>query len=634
MLKRLMTVLIALLLLIQTVPAYAAPESEVEKAVYETLLQIKAQDYPMPDDVLERMPGQYAAAAETFDLTRAEREHLIQKLIGYLLARPEYVALDDEGSINWDVEVIITSYRFEQSVINYAYAEDAPSDWARPAISRLIVSGSLAEEFRRGFRKPITIGNLARLYFDNEASQQMYETVQIDDPSITEDMPAYVKIAFATGLIDDASELDRTMTREEAAVRISKLMDPLDSHIDVKDFDKIDPSHYADAANSVTAGIITLRDGYFDPAKPYTLEQALVNLDPHFTKLRGILPASSYLYGRSRITVGNNFVYIDFDSAERARDYIDYYIKNVTKGIRITGKNQRIDAGYTIIELQATDADVKYTFKNNVSNVDFHNFARGYVTYGKGVYSEGFIEGYTAEPRELKPGEKPNLNVQPDSTHKKLDPLLDKIIAKIIKPGMTEEQKARAIHDYVVTHIVYVGGTSNTSAKNALVAIEKGKGSCTFYSSLFYYLAKKASLTTIPIEGDSIAGRHAWNMVRLNGKWQFVDTTFDDSKKKLNYDYSFIGVYEFMDSHGWVGMGYPNPNFYPQVDGMKIKSTEELRVYLLQQLNNDPGAPEVMKFKVAAKGVNTDISFLRSVIGTRYKLSHDAKTGIYTVKAV
>ncbi|MBO9597279.1 MAG: hypothetical protein J7559_05595, partial [Cohnella sp.] len=633
LLKKLMTVLLALLLLIQTVPAYAALESEVEKTVYETLLRIKAEHYPMPDDVLDRMPGQYAAAAASFDLTRAERDHLIKTLPGYLLARPEYVAQDDEESINGDVEFIVKSYRFEQSVNDYAFTEDAPSEWARPAISRLLVSGSLSEEFARGFRKPITIGNLARLYFDNEDARVMYETVEVDDPSITADMPAYVKIAFATGLIDNASELDRTMTREEAAVRISKLMDPLSTIIDVKDFDKVDPSHFADVANSVTANIITLQNGYFDPAKPFTLEQALMSSERDFYKLRGILPASSYLYGRAHVVVGNNFVYLDFESDEDEQDYIDYYIKEVTQGIRLTGKNQTIDAGYAIIELQASDADVKYTFKNNVSNVDFHNFARGFVTYGKGVYSEGFIEGYKAEPRELKPGEKPNLSIQPDSTHKKLDPLLDKIVAKIIKPGMTEEQKARAIHDYVVTQIVYGGGASNTSATNALIAIEKGKGTCTYYSSLFYYLAKKASLTTVPIEGDSIAGRHAWNMVRLNGKWQFVDATFDDSKKKLNYDYSFKGVFAFMDSHGWSGYGYPNSNYYPQVDGMKIKSTEELRVYLLQQLNNDSGSPEVMKFKVIAKGVNTDIGFLRSVIGTRYKLSHDAKSGVYTVKA-
>ncbi|WEK54436.1 MAG: transglutaminase domain-containing protein [Candidatus Cohnella colombiensis] len=622
--KKFVAIFIILILIFQTATVSATPENTVKQAVLKTLNQLKDQKYPMPDNVLNTMPGQYAAEVAKYNLTSSEAKLFINELNVRLLNRPEQVARDDQKWIESEVADII-----DKAVTKYTFPKDKPSKWARTMIANMIQNGTLPQYFQKNYQKPITLRDLARLNFDTEQYTSYFENVDVVDPSITEDMPTYVKIAFALGLIDNANELDLTMTREEAAVRLTKLMDPLASDIDTRDFDKVNPKAFSAVANAVMTGLVASQNGYFYPQKPFTLEQAIAGSGRRFSKLRSIIHFS-LINISAHVTVGKNYVYIDFETPKDQKDYIDYVIQNVMKKIKITGKFQRIDAGYAIIELYSKH-DVMYTFKENVSNV-YINESFGSASYGTGVYNDQFNEGYIAEPRVLKAGEIPNMVMQPDSTHQKLYTKIDKILAQIITPKMTDEQKVKVIHDYVVTHIVYGGLRDTVGGEAALYALETGGGTCSHYTSLFHYMATRASITTYPLQGTTYIGRHAWNIVQLNGKWVFVDTTFDDSKKKMSYDYYLKDTFYMMDTHGWTGFGYPAQFNYPTIDGMNIQTTEELRVYILQRLSNfTDHSPDIIKFKVTGTGVNTDISFMRSYIGTPYKLKYDAKSGIYTV---
>ncbi len=60
----------------------------------------------------------------------------------------------------------------------------------------------------------------------------------------------------------------------------------------------------------------------------------------------------------------------------------------------------------------------------------------------------------------------------------------------------------------------------------------KGIGVCASYANSFNYLARKVGLESIVVTGN-INGLadlgHAWNAVKLNGKWKYFDTTFNDT---------------------------------------------------------------------------------------------------------
>ena len=196
---------------------------------------------------------------------------------------------------------------------------------------------------------------------------------------------------------------------------------------------------------------------------------------------------------------------------------------------------------------------------------------------------------------------------------------------------MTLAEKTKTIHDYVTKAISYSGSPDYFTAENALKALDTKKGVCAHYASLFYYLAKRALIPVKTLEGDSTAGRHMWNIVYINNQWLHLDTTWDDSKNKTVYDYYLKPMEHMMKTHKWSGFAYPELEKYPRIDGMKIKTTMEFRIFILQQLSN--GIPSTIKFRLLNKSIDKDYRFLRFyVLFGSYSMKYDAKTDTYTMK--
>jgi hypothetical protein len=102
--------------------------------------------------------------------------------------------------------------------------------------------------------------------------------------------------------------------------------------------------------------------------------------------------------------------------------------------------------------------------------------------------------------------------------------------------SMNDFDKVKTLHDFVVNYASY-----DFTEKNAYPyqIISSKTGICQAYAGLFYMLCKKANVDTrIVIKGDGYdtsKGKtskgtidHAWNLVKVNGNWYHVDTTWDD----------------------------------------------------------------------------------------------------------
>ncbi len=260
--------------------------------------------------------------------------------------------------------------------------------------------------------------------------------------------------------------------------------------------------------------------------------------------LLGIMAMEEADYA-NRIDVKKNYISLNFSEYGDYQDYVLSYISPRLDSLMITDENQSFDVGYCIIELNPSKFYVNYTFKNGLKNMQ-NFYTEWQPTFG--------IDEYKSEPRELKPGEKPNLEIQPDSLHKKLYVRLDNILKKIIKPNMTQEQKLKAIHDYVVKNMTYLLRRAPINGESALNAINNKEGSCGNYTSLFYYLCKRAGITVKNIL--SLDGEHAWNAIYLNKQWLHVDTTWDDPGNKLVYKYYLKSSKDMAKTHRWEGFGY------------------------------------------------------------------------------
>lgn len=204
-----------------------------------------------------------------------------------------------------------------------------------------------------------------------------------------------------------------------------------------------------------------------------------------------------------------------------------------------------------------------------------------------------------------------SMDIQADSVHKNLYQKLDGILAKIIKPKMTTEQKIKAIHDYVVTHITYdLNYEKDYTPEAVLMTIDKGRGVCGNYAYLFEYLCDRASIPCVSELGSTITSpaspNHIWNAVFLNGGWKFVDTTWDDGKK-ISYKYFLNDKFTFMKDHS-PKMGIPNESLYPEIDPLNIKTQDEFRVYLDREFYFIDGFK--LTFRLTNKKLKPQIGFM------------------------
>lgn len=107
----------------------------------------------------------------------------------------------------------------------------------------------------------------------------------------------------------------------------------------------------------------------------------------------------------------------------------------------------------------------------------------------------------------------------------------------ILTPSMTEYEKVRAIHDYLVVHVDYdydnlAADTLPDTAFTKEGALLLHSAVCEGYARAFSWLCARAGIEELLVYGTaddgSVVQSHAWNQVRIDGEWYNVDVTWDD----------------------------------------------------------------------------------------------------------
>lgn len=121
----------------------------------------------------------------------------------------------------------------------------------------------------------------------------------------------------------------------------------------------------------------------------------------------------------------------------------------------------------------------------------------------------------------------------------------------------TDREKMEAIHNWLVCNVEYDLTADNNG--NAYGAIVEGRSVCSGFAYSFKYLADKAGLNVVYVQGyfynysTNTYGYHAWNMAEVDGEWILVDVTFDSSLQNFT-----------LSSWQNVGGHHPDPLFtYP-----------------------------------------------------------------------
>lgn len=173
---------------------------------------------------------------------------------------------------------------------------------------------------------------------------------------------------------------------------------------------------------------------------------------------------------------------------------------------------------------------------------------------------------------------------------------------------------SRAIHDYIVNTLMYdpriapppnitqsqldvvsqvYENAENTYKFGNNVTLASGYGVCEDYANLYLEMCLRSGVPCIKVEGgsnmDGYYMGHAWNMVYVDGKWQFVDVTWDDpvdTKPTLRHSYYLASTETMARTHAWDE--YPMPATYDpaweQLDPNNITSPDMWRKCLVAQL--------------------------------------------------
>lgn len=133
-----------------------------------------------------------------------------------------------------------------------------------------------------------------------------------------------------------------------------------------------------------------------------------------------------------------------------------------------------------------------------------------------------------------------------------------KILKQIVTSDMSDTEKEKVIHDWVVMNLAYDKTLVSHSAYDGLA---NGKTVCQGYALLTYEMFNQAGISVKIVEGRAGGQAHTWNLVQIDGKWYHLDTTWDDPTPDVAgravYNYFNLTDAQMKADHTWKLKSYP-----------------------------------------------------------------------------
>ena len=106
---------------------------------------------------------------------------------------------------------------------------------------------------------------------------------------------------------------------------------------------------------------------------------------------------------------------------------------------------------------------------------------------------------------------------------------VNEILKENITSNMTNKEKIKAIHDYIINHTNYDQDRSDKNiikykSDTAYGVLIEGYGICSGYTDSMMIFLEKFGIKNYKISNQN----HIWNYVNLDDEWYHLDLTFDD----------------------------------------------------------------------------------------------------------
>lgn len=131
-----------------------------------------------------------------------------------------------------------------------------------------------------------------------------------------------------------------------------------------------------------------------------------------------------------------------------------------------------------------------------------------------------------------------------------------KVLA-LIDDSMSDLEKALVIHDYLCLDVEYQ--ENYTSSHEVTGPLLEKKAVCEGYAKAYKYYLDRAGVPCRIVTGYAGGVAHAWNQVQIDGKWYFVDATWDDLDTQgsgLQYSYFLCSGSKLSRDHDFIADSY------------------------------------------------------------------------------
>lgn len=169
-------------------------------------------------------------------------------------------------------------------------------------------------------------------------------------------------------------------------------------------------------------------------------------------------------------------------------------------------------------------------------------------TYTQYTRGEKLVDLHFTPKFTLTDDERMDMQAQIDET-------VSQILAGIDAQA-PDYDKAKYVFDYLASNVAYSTGAPDN--QNIISVFVNGETVCQGYAAATQYLLEKLDIPCAVVAGTADGQSHAWNLVKLDGEYYYMDTTWGNATYSgdgmgldsfINYNYFAVTTGELQKTH-------------------------------------------------------------------------------------